>query len=466
MQKKTPFSAQQISAVTSIAWPALPPPQGAIILALQYQLEKSQWWPTAQIAEKQMTQLAALLDHAHAKIPYYRERLSAGGYRPGMALTAERFAQIALLTRQEVQDLGSAQLSTQPPREHGGVQTVRTSGSTGRPVEILDTELNRLFWLAFTLRDHLWHERDFHARFAAIRFAPEIKDSKGVVVPGWGPATDALFETAPSYVLHIGTPVNEQAQWLLDCKPEILLTHPSNALALAEYCLEHEIQLPSLREIRTLSEALPERLRELCQRAWGAVVKDMYSTREAGYLALQCPSSDQYHIQSENAVVEIIDDAGRPCGPGEVGRVIVTPLHNFASPLIRYEIGDYAEVGTPCTCGRTLPTIQRILGRVRNMLTLPNGERRWPVLDYNAYRMAAPIQQMQLVQKSPTQLEAKVVASRPLTASEEAALQKAVSTSLAFPGEICIVCVREIPRSAAGKYEEFLNETGDRGYVT
>ena len=55
--------------------------------------------------------------------------------------------------------------------------------------------------------------------------------------------------------------------------------------------------------------------------------------------------------------------------------MVITDLHNFAMPLIRYEIGDYAEAGDLCPCGRGLPVITRIVGRVHNMLTLPSGEQ-------------------------------------------------------------------------------------------
>jgi phenylacetate-CoA ligase len=60
---------------------------------------------------------------------------------------------------------------------------------------------------------------------------------------------------------------------------------------------------------------------------------------------------------------EILDDADRPCAPGEVGRVVVSTLHNYAMPLFRYDLGDLAEVGPPCECGRTLPVLNRIVGR-------------------------------------------------------------------------------------------------------
>ena len=81
----------------------------------------------------------------------------------------------------------------------------------------------------------------------------------------------------------------------------------------------------------------------------------MYSCEEAGYIALQCPQAEHYHCQSESVLVEVLDDEGRPCTPGQVGKVVLTALHNFAMPLIRYENQDYAEVGPPCACGRGLP---------------------------------------------------------------------------------------------------------------
>jgi phenylacetate-coenzyme A ligase PaaK-like adenylate-forming protein len=71
-------------------------------------------------------------------------------------------------------------------------------------------------------------------------------------------------------------------------------------------------------------------------------------------------------VQSESVLLEIVDDAGRACAPGRAGRVVVTSLHNFATPLIRYELGDLAEFGAPCACGRSLPVISRVLGRSRS----------------------------------------------------------------------------------------------------
>jgi phenylacetate-CoA ligase len=184
----------------------------------------------------------------------------------------------------------------------------------------------------------------------------------------------------------------------------------------------------------------------------------MYSVQETGYLALQCPEHAHYHVQGEGVLLEVLDAAGRTCAPGEVGRVVVTPLHNFAMPLIRYDIGDYAEVGERCACGRGLPVLNRILGRVRNMVTLPSGERYWPPVYGERYREVAPIRQFQIVQKSLERLEVKLVADRELTAAEQGKLRDLIHQRIRYPFELTFTYHDEIPRGPGGKYEDFKSE--------
>jgi phenylacetate-CoA ligase len=113
----------------------------------------------------------------------------------------------------------------------------------------------------------------------------------------------------------------------------------------------------------SVGEPVTAALRDIVRQAWDVPLKDSYSCEEAGYLAMQCPEQEVLHVQSENLLLEVVGNDGRPCVPGEAGRVLVTSLHNFATPLIRYELGDLAEVGAPCACGRGLPVIARVLGR-------------------------------------------------------------------------------------------------------
>ena len=176
-------------------------------------------------------------------------------------------------------------------------------------------------------------------------------------------------------------------------------------------------------------------------------------------MALQCPDFDHYHVQGEVARVEVLDESGRPCPAGAVGRVVVTPLHNLATPLIRYAIGDYAEVGPPCPCGRGLPVLRRILGRTRNMVRLPNGDLHWAALESQRFAEIAPIVQYQLIQTQ-AGIEMKLVARRPLDADEEARLRTLVHAALGHPFPVRFTYHDAIPRAAGGKFEEFRSEIG------
>jgi phenylacetate-CoA ligase len=184
----------------------------------------------------------------------------------------------------------------------------------------------------------------------------------------------------------------------------------------------------------------------------------MYTAQEAGYLALQCPAFDHYHVQSEGVIVEILDENGRPCADGGIGKVVVTPLHNFAMPLIRYEIGDYAEAGGTCPCGRGLPVLRRVLGRERNLALAPDGRKFYPSFAAGVWSGIAPIRQIQLVQKTPQRIEVRVAAARDLDAGEESRLAAALRGSLGYPYEFTFARLDAIPRAPSGKYEDFICE--------
>jgi phenylacetate-CoA ligase len=364
------------------------------------------------------------------------------------------------LTRREVQAAGPTIVTAALPADHGRMGELRTSGSTGVPVTVKTSTLSQAWFKAIVLREQLWHKRDLRLSFAAIRryktgVAPPPDGERR---PRWASRSAIPFETGPLMRLSISAPASEQAKWLHACDPDYLLTYPSNLTALVPAMREAGLRLTRLREVVTMAELLPPETRALVREAWGVPIRDTYSAKEVGYMALQCPEYEHLHVQSEVALVEVLDSLGRPCSPGQIGRVVVTPLHNFAMPLIRYEIGDYAEVGPPCTCGRGLPVLTRIMGRVRNILIGASGERYWPSFGTSRFRSLAPVRRHQFVQKRRDLLEARFVVERPLTAVEEGALRAHILSRLPEPFELTFNYVAEIPASAAGKLENFISE--------
>lgn len=425
-----------------------------MLLAMQFQLGQSQWWSPALLRQQQFRQLANLLAHAIRTVPFYGEHLRGAGYDPAQDLVRpEAWAQLPFLQREHIQRHGEALRSRQLPTDHGRVVDYTTSGSTGSPIRFCKTEVTYLFWRALTLRDHLWHRRDLNGKLAAIRTT--TNESEGA---GWGPATDEVFDTGPSSTLNIRTDIDAQARWLERQNPDYLLSHPSNIQALAKRCLETGIHLPRLNQVRTFGETLTPGLREVCLKAWGATLTDVYSAEEVGYIALQCPAHEHYHIQSESLLVEILDEMGRPCSPGEIGKVVITTLHNFAMPLIRYEVGDYAELGEPCPCGRGLPVLKRIMGRQRNMLTMPDGRQHWPSFPAEGWLPIAPVRQFQLVQRDLELIEARFVADRPVTADEKQRLAAMLQEYLCYPFRIDFVQLERIERKPNCKFEDFISE--------
>jgi phenylacetate-CoA ligase len=134
----------------------------------------------------------------------------------------------------------------------------------------------------------------------------------------------------------------------------------------------------------------------------------------------------------------------------------VTTLHNFAMPLLRYELGDYATVGAPCPCGRGLPVIKQVLGRVRNLVQTPQGKRYWPTA-LGKIRAITPIQQAQYVQTGLDTIELRVRLERTLSEAERQAAIKCVQDALQYRFHVKITAVENIERGPTGKYEEFLS---------
>jgi phenylacetate-CoA ligase len=421
-------------------------------------LSESQWWSADQLQARQLEQINALLTHTRAQSPYFARLLSSLPPR----LSEADWQTLPTLGREAVQTQRDQIRCAVYPGAHGQRQAVFSSGSTGKPVSTEQTDLSQLFWEAFTLREHLWHRRDFAGKLASLRHYPTgVVSARGGHGPNWGSATAELIQTGPVAMLNVTASVDEQLQWLRHENPDYLLTHPT---VLSELLDTIQSQGPlngtRLREVRTISESLPDGLRARCQDILGVPLTDIYSAREVGYIALQCPDQPHYHVQSENARVEVLDDDNRPCAPGMVGRVIVTPLHNFAFPLIRYEIGDYAEVGAPCACGRGLPVIQRVMGRRRNMLTLPDGKRSWPIINFKALNDIVPVRQMRMTQRALDHIEVELVTPTRPDAALEARMITVIRDSLGYPFELTFQYPARIARSAGGKFEDFVSLVG------
>ena len=436
-------------------------PDGPGDLAFQKKLQESQWWPAERLREHQDRLLRRLLAHAERSVPFYRQKIVARGLDLAAPLEPADWQQWPVLTRRDLQRHASEMTSTDLPPEHGAVLTNKSSGSTGAPVAVQGSVFDAWVFKSLNLRHYLWHPHDFAGRFVSIRHVDggQAEYPSGAADSRWGDTATFPFETGPSAALSISASISEQAEWLVRQDPDYLLSYPSNLLGLARYCKQLGISLPHLELVETMGEVVNTDVRDAVRDAWDASLIDIYSAQEVGVIADQCPQNEHYHTSAETILVEVIDAAGQPCSIGQVGRVLVTPLFNYAMPLLRYELGDYAEVGPPCPCGRGLPVLKRILGRERNaLLVAPSGERYWPAFGSRKFTDIAPIVQHQFVQKDAEWIEARLVTERPLTPAEETALRQHVLAKLPWPFRLSFVYTDRIARNAGGKFENFISE--------
>lgn len=445
-----------LSEINGISRPPIVNSRTAPLIALMHQLEKSQWLSAETIAGHQHKQLVILAEHACKYSPYFKKRMSAANLMPADLSTPEGLRKLPVLSRRELQASKEDIFCSMLPKTHAPIKVHRSTGSTGEPVVVRRTAISNLFYQATNLRESLWNKRDVSGTYAVIRASiPE-----GVTeMKNWGEPYSRLFDTGPVYLKSIATDIDLQVEWLKEINPDYLLTYPNNLAALLQKVEQLHLKLPRLRQIRTVGETLTDELREYARRVLNVEITDMYSSEEVGTIALQCPESGLYHTMSECLIIEILDEKDNPCRPGQIGRVVVTDLYNFATPLIRYDLNDYAEVGEDCSCGRGLKTLKRIVGRSRNMLLLPDGRKHWPFFGCFRFNEIAPIRQHQLIQRSLELIEVRLVADVPLTSEQEARLIELIQQSLGYQFELKLVYFEgKIPREKGGKFEEFACE--------
>jgi phenylacetate-CoA ligase len=399
------------------------------------------------LAALQRHRLDLLTAHLEAHSGQFRLRLREAGVRREELLAPQGLQGLPVMSRRTLQNAHDLFCATLP-QGHGPIYETQTSGSTGEPVVVRRTAVNGMDWMAVTMREHLWHKRDFLQPLCAIR-----ANFTGLALcKDWGPPVNWLFPSGPLLGIPVVTDIGRQIELILEFKPRILLIYPSNLTAL----LNSGIELPSIRHLLTIAETLSPQTREHAGRVFGSVT-DTYSSQELGTIAIQCPESPLYHVMAENLIVEVLKDDGTACRDGETGRVVATDLRNFATPIVRYDVGDVAEVGPPCPCGRGLPTLSRIFGRVRNLVLMPDGTRHWPLVGFCHFREVAPVMQYQFIQDGRQTIELRLVTERPLDAQEEAGLAARVRENLGFPFAVRFTYFAErLPAGANGKFEEFV----------
>jgi phenylacetate-CoA ligase len=415
-------------------------------------LAMTQWLSPEELRVSQAPLVSGLLLHARTTTKFYKDRFDVGFNSP--AAIQKIWSDIPILTRREAVINRFKLTSRKTPSDSGPVGEGRTSGSTGAPFAFKKSAVMDVVSAALTERMLRWWSVDGSKPFAQI-----ASDANRKATPADGRTTHGWHSGHPGgikYIVGSNVEVNTHLRWLMACRAAYFGAYPSLLKELAIHVQKRGIEL-KFELLLSFGAVLDERTRELCQDAFGAQIADTYGAQEAGHIAAQCRECGEYHISAEAAVVEVLRADGSPASPGEIGRVVITPLYNYAMPLIRYELGDLAELGsTPSPCGRGLPTLRRILGRTRNLFRFRDGTAVWPIFGALLGTFLAP-KQFQVAQTDFDTIEIRYVPENIDRPIDLPALTERIRAVLRQPVEVVVRSVDQIARSPSGKYEEYVS---------
>src|SRR5262245_2219523 len=426
----------------------------------------------AELTRAVERRLGALLDHAVAHVEHYR---SLGLARRAGESGSAFLARFPVLTRMVVRDR-FAELVADPlraeiasPESVSGRRydwlLVKTSGSTGMPTAVV---YDREF------RDASRAGRALSQRLCGFPLGTRYFRL-------WGSEGDLLLytEQLDRRVLRnlLGeVPMNAFRTRDVDLAGHVETMHRRRdvrhlmawidaAVSLVGYIGDHGLEPPTVRTIMACSGTVTPQWRRQLAQTFRAEVFDKYGSRECGDLACECAAHQGLHVFSPNAFIEVVDDDGRSCAPGETGRLLVTILTNRGFPLIRYELGDLGVWADPgvCPCGMAFPRLARIDGRTDDMLTTEAGTRVSSV--FVRYFVGVSlnhqlIREWQFEETAPGRFIFRYIPMSEVGLADNLeAIAASFRAVLGASADICCERVAEIPSSASGKVRWIINRT-------
>lgn len=422
------------------------------IKGLITELNHLQWYTQVRLQKLQDSKLKAVVGWHAKQGEWFRNRLISADCMP-KDVRRDNMSALPIITRQDIISTGDRFFAKEVPKEHGKPGEVYSSGSTGEPVMVKCTDVVSLFFHANNHMEVDWHRRDRRLRMAAVR-ASKIATGEHA---NWGTPHALLAETGPCLAINNNTDIKEQARLISDFGTEILSCYPNIMDALMTEWQATDT-LPKLKHFKSLGETASDAFKARVRSVMGIGVEDSYSSQELGTIANQCAADDLYHTMDANLIVEVLDEENNAVGEGEMGRVVVTDLHNYASPLIRYDTGDWAVRGGKCGCGRGLLTLEKVMGRTRNLILRADGSRYWPMVGmYDFDSLSFKIRRYQVIQTDAATMEYHVLVDANLTSLQRQELRDLANKALGSEFDIVVKDhLTSWPQSPNGKHEEFI----------
>jgi len=332
---------------------------------------KRAYWTNERLMEYQNKRLRKIVRHAYDSVPFYHERFDQLGLRPSDVKNVTDLDKLPILTKNELRKNKDRMVS----REFhvSSLRVVSTSGSTGQPIDIRISAKEDEYRKVKHLRANISCGQKPRDRWVVIVTPQHMEE---VTLPQ---RILSLYALTPLSVFD--DPVM-QLSALKKLKPDVLDGYSSSLLLVAKEAEKHGLRAITPRFIIGGAELIDQSDRQFIEKVFDAPFYDQYASIEFERIAWQCPERVGYHIDADSIIVQFVDKNGDEVAPGERGEIVCTSLFNFATPFIRYTVGDVgvASEEKECPCGRTFPLMKVVEGRKDSLIFLPDGRILSPLV--------------------------------------------------------------------------------------
>lgn len=422
--------------------------EGGKRLAEYKQLRRLEKQPRDKLVALQEQKLTALIQHAYATSPWYKQVMDQAGIDPQEQITLERLKAFPITTKADIRENVDSFISTAYSKDT--LNKAKTGGSTGVSLNLFfDEQCQQLRNAAQMYADGF------------ARWRPGIR-----VAAVWGnpPVARTMKQKLRSYLLermiYLDTmdlnprSMNDFVERWQDFQPQVVFGHAHSIYIFAKYLVENQIMDLRPLGVVTTSMMLLEQERNVIEQAFACQVTNRYGCEEVGLITVECEQHSGMHINTPHIILEALDGNNEPVSEGQAGKLVITDLNNFGMPLIRYRVEDVGVLSDRhCPCGRSTPLLERLEGRVADFLKKPDGGQVAGVSLVERTLTKVPgVEQMQLVQESLYDIRINRVKGHEYTPQTDLELMREFREVFDEQVNLTIQDVAKIPQEASGKY--------------
>lgn len=330
--------------------------------------------------------------------------------------------------------------------------SVTSSGSTGPPSkvyfskeEISNNRALQIIW---------WEWAGYRFGNSLLQTGVNMKRTREKAIK------DKLLSTRYIDAMsHSETQILEELDLLRREPRDHFIAYASSLFLFAKTALAHGIHDVKFISAISLGEKLLPRFRDAIEQAFSCKVYDTYGASEGFLIASQCREG-KYHLMTPHVVVELLDDKNNEVEPGQTGRVVLTGLDNFTTPMIRYEVGDLAVKGHAgrCACGLELPVLEEIIGRLTEFLLTPSGRFITVQTVVRVLKHFPEIEQFKVIQIDSDLYKLIYISTKGQREVREMEIRNMFEEVFGEPLRFDFEKVKELPKAKTGKFQLVENQ--------